>query len=104
MYRCNCCKILFEQPNEFLEKGGTCDNPFGYGNCREPDYLVAECPECRSADFEIATFDGINCPQCEEEIDTNLIQHTKIADGDYWEYTCPHCQYVLGVKNGEWVE
>ena len=104
MYRCNCCKILFEQPNEIIEKGGVCDNPFGYGTCREPDHLVAECPECGARDFDYATFNGSDCPQCGEEIDDKFVQYTKTADGDYWEYECPHCKFLLQVANGEWLE
>lgn len=102
MYKCNCCKKVFEEPKEKIERGEVYDEPFGIGKFVTRDIEIAVCPECESEDWEKLSFDGESCLFCGEPIEVENIDYVT-QDGRVYEYKCPHCKQEIMVKDGELV-
>lgn len=96
MYKCYCCRCVFEECDTRNEEPCYVPSPFGSGYVQQGGGSYKCCPECGSEDYGYLEFDGINCPFCENEID-----FSGIANEENFEYKCKKCKHEFEIKNGD---
>lgn len=95
MYKCQNCRAVFEEPEEFNEEATSVPSPFGSGSCSYGGGSWEGCPECQSPEFDEVEFDGsCDCGQ-------------KVLDDEDWDFyddlecECPRCKLRFDVSMGK---